>query len=786
MNITKNFYRIINWFFDRPKFFGSIVFTTLSFLFIYIAFQNYKISKEDKKTEMTNTLNVISKNIEQLLKNSYTTTLTLALTINDEGIPQDFDLIAKQLLESNNSISAVELVPNGVIKYIYPLEENKAALNLDILNAELFKKEALKSIKTKKIYFAGPFELTQGGQGIVGRLPIFVKNKFWGFSAVVISLDKLLKTSGIQSIKKENFYFQLSKVNPNTGKEVFYLPESIKPKKNNYVKRYIPDGDWNLYIIDKDSNALLKLFLIKILIAILVAFTIGYFMFMLLEKPKELKYLIQSQAKKLIKTELKFKAIFDQAAIGIVNVDAETKKIIDVNERFCNLLGYTVDEMREMNFQEITHTDDIERSLKNVESIKKGITDEYTFEKRYLSKEGKIIWANLTITRFEKNDNSEATTLIALIQDITELKKNKGLIINSQQRIESLINTIDGIVWECDARTFEFSFISKKVENILGYTAEEWLSSKTFWQDHIYIEDREKTLNYCLDKTSYNLNHDFEYRMVAKDGRLVWLSDIVNVVSDNNKPVSLRGIMIDVTKKKEIEKNLNHSFDLLSQQNERLLNFSYIVSHNLRSHTSNISSLIELIETAEKEDEKKQLLDLLKSVSNSLNETMTNLNEVVNIQTNISLTIEKVNLYNYVSATLKLLSNQIELHDVLVDNQISNDEEINYNPAYLESILFNIISNAIRYCHKERKSIITLRCYREKEFKIIEIADNGIGIDLKKYENKIFGMYKTFSGLADSRGIGLFITKNQVDAMGGNIIVESEPNVGTTFKIFVL
>ncbi len=785
MNITKNFYRIINWFFDKPKFFGSIVFTTLSFLFIYIAFQNYKISKEDKKTEMTNTLNVISKNIEQLLKNSYTTTLTLALTINDEGIPQDFDLIAKQLLESNNSISAVELVPNGVIKYIYPLEENKAALNLDILNAELFKKEALKSIKTKKIYFAGPFELTQGGQGIVGRLPIFVKNKFWGFSAVVISLDKLLKTSGIQSIKKENFYFQLSKVNPNTGKEVFYLPESIKPEKNNYVKRYIPDGDWNLYIIDKDSNALLKLFLIKILISILVAFTIGYFMFMLLEKPKELKYLIQSQAKKLIKTELKFKAIFDQAAIGIVNVDAETKKIIDVNERFCNLLGYTVDEMREMNFQEITHPDDIEKSLKNVESIKKGITDEYTFEKRYLSKEGKIIWANLTITRFEKNDNSEATTLIALIQDITELKKNKGLIINSQQRIESLINTIDGIVWECDARTFEFSFISKKVENILGYTAEEWLSNKTFWQDHIYIEDKNETIDFCLNRTRASLDHDFEYRMVAKDGRIVWLRDIVNVVTENNKPSKLRGIMINITKTKEIENDLNNSFDLVTTQNKRLLNFSYIVSHNLRSHTSNISSLIELIETTEDEHERNEMIGLLKTVSNSLNETLTNLNEVVNIQTNIGLITEKINLKSYIKKSLKIFEEQIKLNEVIVNNLVSDDVEIIYNPAYLESILYNIISNAIRYRKKDIKSNISIKCYNENNEKVIEIADNGIGIDLEKNSDKIFGMYKTFSSHNESRGLGLFITKSQIDAMGGKITVESEPNVGTIFKIFI-
>ena len=786
MRVTKKLYAIINWFFNKPKLVCCIVFTTLSFLFIYIAYQNYKINKENKRVEMSNALNAITNNIEQLLKNCYTTTLSLALTIDNEGNPQDFDAVGKRLLESNNSIDAVQLVPNGVIQYVYPLEGNEKVLGLDILNSDLFKEEALKSIKTQKMYFAGPFELTQGGKGIVGRLPVYLKNEFWGYSAVIIKLDKLLKNSGINSFNTKHFYFQLSKINPNTKKEEFFLEGNTKLTEENHVSSYISDGDWKISLVNRDAGSLMNELILKIVIALLVAYTLAYFIFLLLKKPQELELLIKEQANELIRSEIKFKTIFDQAALGIANLDSTSGKFLEINQKFCELLGYTEKEMKEKNFQSITHPDDLQRDLDYIERIVQGLIEQYSIEKRYYRKDGNIIWVNLTVTPLYANDNFDEFSFISIVEDITERKKNEEIILSSNHKIESLINTVDGIVWECDAKTFEFTFISKKVESILGYTVEEWLSSRTFWEDHIYFEDKERTVNYCFDKTSLNLNHDFEYRMVAKDGRIVWLRDIVNIVSDNNEPVSLRGIMIDVTKKKEIEKDLNHSFTLVSQQNERLLNFSYIVSHNLRSHTSNISSLIELIESAENEDEKRQMLDLLKSVSNSLNETMTNLNEVINIQTNISLTTEKVNLYNYVIATLKLLSNQINLHDVFVDNQISVYEEINYNPAYLESILFNIISNAIRYCDKEKKPIITIKCYRENDFKIIEIADNGIGIDLKKYENKIFGMYKTFSGLADSRGIGLFITKNQIDAMGGKIIVESEPNIGTTFKIFIV
>ncbi|CAM3511691.1 PAS domain S-box protein [Flavobacterium gelidilacus] len=786
MKKSKNAYSLINWFFSKPKILGFLVFSTLSILFIYIAFQNYLLNKENKRVEMSNTLNVITHNLEQSLKNCYTTTLTLALTIDDDGIPQNFDSIGKKLVESNNSINAVQMVPNGIIKYIYPMQGNEAAMDLDILKSELFKDEALKSIQTQKMYFAGPFELTQGGQGIVGRLPVYLKNKFWGFSAVIIKLDRLLLTSGISTLNTKNFYFQLSKTNPNTNKEDFFLPELIKLTKNNNVRSYIPDGDWKLYIIDKNADTLLNQFMFKILVSLMVAYTLGFFTILLLRKPEELQVLIEEQANKLISSETKFKTIFEQAAIGISNIDSVTGKFIEINEKFCKLLGYSQSEMKEKNWQSITHPEDLKKDVEYVKKIENGIIDHYSMEKRYFTKQGKIIWVNLTATPLFVNNNFKEYTFISIVEDITERKKNEQIILNTQHRIESLINTIDGIVWECDANTFEFTFISKKVENILGYTSEEWLSSKTFWKDHIYHEDKESVINFCSEKTNENLDHDFEYRMVAKDGSIIWLRDIVNVVIENNEPVSLRGIMIDITKTKEIEKDLNTSFSLVKEQNERLLNFSYIVSHNLRSHTSNISSLISLIEITDDIEEKEEMTELLKLASNSLNDTLLNLNEVVSIQTNITLTVEKINLLNYVETTLAVLSGQIKTNNVTILNLVNNEVEIKYNSAYIESILYNVISNAIRYSHKERNSIITIRYYKENESKVLEIADNGIGIDLLKNKNKIFGMYKTFSNSEDSRGIGLFITKNQVEAMGGKIIVQSELNVGTTFKIYIL
>jgi PAS domain S-box-containing protein len=328
------------------------------------------------------------------------------------------------------------------------------------------------------------------------------------------------------------------------------------------------------------------------------------------------------------------------------------------------------------------------------------------------------------------------------------------------------------------------TFISKKIESILGYSVEEYSESPTFWEDHIHPDDREFAIALSAKENKNYVDSNYEYRMMAKNGKIIWIRDFLNFIFENGKPVISRGIMIDITIMKEAEKDLNDSLQLVTEQNKRLLNFSYIVSHNLRSHTSNIESIIALIESSESEEERNEMMYLLKSVSDSLDETMEHLNEVVNINTNVNLSTKPLNLNNYVDKAKEVLTEQIHLNDATFITNIPENATINYNSAYLESILYNLISNAIRYRHPQRKPIITIQLYKENEKDVIEISDNGIGIDLIRNADKIFGMYKTFSTNSDARGIGLFITKNQVDAMDGTIKVNSTLEIGTSFKIY--
>jgi len=179
MKNEKTWTSFINWFVIRPRATGFFLFMILSIATIVVGLMRSHILKEEERKEMNTILTNAHQNIEQSLKNCYTTTASLALTLNNDGIPQNFDTISKQLIKLNPIVSVVQLVPNGVIKYIYPIKGNEAAINLNILRDANNKNEAEKSLESQKIYFAGPLKLRQGGIGIVGRLPIYNNNKFW-------------------------------------------------------------------------------------------------------------------------------------------------------------------------------------------------------------------------------------------------------------------------------------------------------------------------------------------------------------------------------------------------------------------------------------------------------------------------------------------------------------------------------------------------------------------------------------------------------------------------------
>lgn len=251
----------------------------------------------------------------------------------------------------------------------------------------------------------------------------------------------------------------------------------------------------------------------------------------------------------------------------------------------------------------------------------------------------------------------------------------------------------------------------------------------------------------------------------------------------------VRGFFVhvaDISQIKLLEKKLLRSNEVIKEQNQRLLSFANIVSHNLKSYANNLKSILDLFMKAEAGEEKEILLNYLEGISRGFSQTVEHLTEIVEVQ-NLSsrLKSERINLHDYIERAREILNVQIKTVNATILNNVNENIILSVNPAYMQSIILNLLTNAIKYRHRERNPVIEVdACVVNDELEL-KIKDNGLGINLEKHGKHIFGMYKTFHGNPDAKGIGLFITKLQVEALEGRIEVESEEGVGTIFTIHV-
>jgi signal transduction histidine kinase len=210
--------------------------------------------------------------------------------------------------------------------------------------------------------------------------------------------------------------------------------------------------------------------------------------------------------------------------------------------------------------------------------------------------------------------------------------------------------------------------------------------------------------------------------------------------------------------------------------------FTEIVSHNLRSPIGNVLSLLELLSKSTDEKERDELNELITRSGKNILTSLDELNEVLKIKQDQQIEKQELSfetVYQRVRNMLhsKAVETGAEFHS---DFQVGT---IFYPNIYLESILLNLLSNSLKYSDSRRKPQIKVKTYTENENLILSVEDNGLGIDLKRYGHQLFKLRKTFHNHPEGRGVGLFLVKNQIEALGGTISASSKKNEGTTFTI---
>ena len=407
----------------------------------------------------------------------------------------------------------------------------------------------------------------------------------------------------------------------------------------------------------------------------------------------------------------------------------------------------------------------------------------WDYEFRVLLPKKGLRWLKVTSKSELAPDGSVA--FFGGISDITVAKEQEIELRISEERLKSALDASTAGVWDWDLTTGKVFYSSQSMQ-ILERESLDVVADPERWDDIVHPDDLAQYYSEIQDhfdgKTSCYENY---HRVLTCSGTYKWILDRGKVVArdENGRPLRVTGTHTDISQQKEKEVALVKKIEAFSKQNSRLVNFSHIVSHNLNTQAGNIKSLLDFIDADDEEANRKEMLAHLRTVSNDLNETIAHLTQLVSIQSNASIPVQTLDLNVYLNKTLDLIRNVKNYDQVIVVNEIPVDSCVDFNPAYLESILLNFTTNAIKYSQPEKPIEIKYSFYVENGKKTLSIADKGLGIDLAKYGESLFGMYKTFHRHEEARGLGLFLTKNQIESMNGTVDVTSKVGVGTTFKI---
>ena len=383
-----------------------------------------------------------------------------------------------------------------------------------------------------------------------------------------------------------------------------------------------------------------------------------------------------------------------------------------------------------------------------------------------------------------KDTDGKSVRMIGAIQDVTKQKEEEQRL----RLLETVITQTKDAVMITDINTIDniipnIIFVNSAFTDMTGYSAEEVIGKSA----SMLFGKKSDILEFNKLKTAIQEYKDCFIEIISykKNGEEFWINfSMIPVTDKEGEHSHWISIQRDITEEKEKEKEREQLIRELTQNNKDLKQFSYITSHNLRAPLSNLTGLLNLIDDITIEDtELKEIISGFSKSTHLLNETINDLVKVIIIKDNPSIQKEKVLIKDVFENVLNQLSFLISLNKPILKIDLEDVSILDINKSYLESIFLNLLTNAIKYREPNRQLKISIATTVEKDELIITFKDNGIGIDLEKNKDKIFGLYQRFHNYPDSKGLGLYLVKSQVESMGGTISVASNVRKGTTFTI---
>ncbi|MGB7566663.1 MAG: PAS domain S-box protein [Chitinivibrionales bacterium] len=568
--------------------------------------------------------------------------------------------------------------------------------------------------------------------------------------------------------------------------------------------RSVPDSPWFLVarvdIGEVFAPLRARLSLMVLFIFIILA-GMGGCLFLFLRQQRMRFYqekLIDAEA--LRESEEKFRNEFDNSAIGksFTSLDGS----MEVNPAFCDMLGYTKEELAHQNWQDFTHPDDNELTQKLLKELLSGEKSTIRFRKRYIKKDGSIVWADVS-TVLQKDKEGKPLYYITAVVDITERKRAEEALLKSEGRLNFALQIIRTGAWELDLRDHT-AHRTLLHDQIFGYKT--LLPSWTYemFLEHVVPEDRPEVDRSFGEATASQTNWDFECRIRPIDGERRWIRAAgVHERNSEGNPVRMSGVVQDITERKHMEKKLHEYTEQLEQKSRDLEQIIYVTSHDLRSPLVNVQgfakelsgsimALMEAINTGDISAEamqrmapilKKDIPESLEYIKSGIARMDLQLSALLKLSRlgRAAITIENLDMNRLVYEVVDSL--EYVTKEKGAQFHLAKLPPCRADSAQTNQIFLNLIENALKYLDAKRLGSIRISGNKLENDVVYCVEDNGVGIQLE-CQDKIFEIfYRVEQSTCAGEGLGLTIVRQSAERQNGTVWVESEPGTGSRFFV---
>ncbi|MEP7237045.1 MAG: PAS domain S-box protein [Ferruginibacter sp.] len=739
-------------FFGRPLVLGILTFILLSLLFTMLIVQRSELVIAAKKKAAYEIVNQAKDNLQEELTYSLSATKTLAFFIDNNGQVNNFDSVAAQILESGKNIDALQLVPGGIIKYVYPLQGNETVIGYNILIDSARNKEAFKAIENRKMVFAGPFELRQGGIGVVGRLPVFRNNKFWGFSAVVIKMSTLFKTAGIDSSRKAGYYFQLSKINPDTKKEEYFLPKHDELNTGQSVSVTVPNGEWKLSVISKSTYHAFSDIALLALLGLLLSVLGAVFAYRFAIRPKKLNDLVINRTRELNASENKYRSLVERVSDAFIAIDKNWTYTY-VNEKAGELLARKPESLIGKNIW-TEFPDWVDQPFYHA-YYRAMETQEYQYLEEYYPAFNK--W-------FENDIYPSKEGLTIFLKDATAIKEVTLALKNNEEKYRSLIeHASDGIViTDLDGNILE---ANDSISHMCGFAIEEIIG------EHLYkfLPEEDIVVNPLrLNELMQGKSLIYERKLLKKDGTIL----NIEVNSKMASTQTLIGFIRDISDRKNAEALLQKSYEdirqlasnLQSIREDERTNIAREIHDELGQQLTGLKMdlhwLMRKINSTDKEvkDKMQTSIELINATITSVRKISTDLRPSI---------LDDLGLL----PALEWQGEEFEKRSGTKVSFVNRVGDIKVQPQTATAIFRiyqELLTNIARHANA---SMVKTVLDKDENNLYFTIGDNGVGFDLETINNK--------------KTLGLLGIKERTLLLGGTYEFLNKPGEGSATTITI-